>query len=342
LKDLYNQFGDWYLALAAYNSGPATVQNAVKRTGYADFWELYRRNVLPKETRNYVPIILAVTIMAKNPAQYGLQDVVPDKPGEVDTVKIDYPVDLRLVAECIDRPVSDLEELNPSLLRMTTPKDREFALHLPAGSRDRYLEAIAAIPPDMRVWWRYHKVQDGDSLAAIARSYRTTATAILAANNLDSSQLPPDAKLIIPIAPGKRSLSEDPPTYSRHATAYRIRKGDTVSSVAENFGVPPKMVRRWNRLKGENLRGRRVVYLHLPVSPNAVEARSTTRKAIRRQQTRGATVADDQVRHHKVKRGETLSSIATSYKTTVSALQRDNGKVANLHPGMILIVRETR
>ena len=72
LKDLYNQFGDWYLAMAAYNSGPGTVQSAVKRTGYADFWELYSRNVLPKETRNYVPIILAVTIMAKNPAQYGL------------------------------------------------------------------------------------------------------------------------------------------------------------------------------------------------------------------------------------------------------------------------------
>src|SRR5208282_3131939 len=87
LKDLYNQFGDWYLAMAAYNSGPGTVQSAVKRTGYADFWELYRRNVLPQETRNYVPIILAVTIMAKNPAQYGLDSVVKDKPIPYDTVK---------------------------------------------------------------------------------------------------------------------------------------------------------------------------------------------------------------------------------------------------------------
>ena len=87
LHDLYNQFGDWYLAMAAYNSGPGTVQRAVKRTGYADFWELYRRNVLPKETRNYVPIILAVTIMAKNPEQYGLATVVKEKPVPYDTVK---------------------------------------------------------------------------------------------------------------------------------------------------------------------------------------------------------------------------------------------------------------
>src|SRR6266568_79140 len=116
LKDLYNQFGDWYLAMAAYNSGPGTVQSAVKRTGYADFWELYRRNVLPKETRNYVPIIVAVTIMAKNPAQYGLDDVVPDHEMAYDTVKINYSVDLRLVAECVNATSEELQDLNPSLL----------------------------------------------------------------------------------------------------------------------------------------------------------------------------------------------------------------------------------
>jgi membrane-bound lytic murein transglycosylase D len=340
LKDLYKQFGDWYLAMAAYNSGPGTVQNAVKRTGYADFWELYRRNVLPRETRNYVPIIVAVTIMAKNPAQYGLQDIVPDKPLPVDIVKIDYPVDLRLVAECVDAPLNDLQELNPSLLRMTTPKDRQFELHLPAGSKDKYLDAIASIPPDMRVWWRYHKVQDGDTLASIARSYRTTGKAISAANNLDNNELEPDAKLIIPIAPGKHAFAEDPATYSRHATSYHVRKGDTVKSVAENFAVPPKMVRRWNRLKSDSLKGRRVVYVHLPISPNVLERRAVATKATGHKSR--ATVADNQVLHHKVKQGETLSSIATSYKTTVSALQRDNGKVPSLRPGMILIVRDSR
>ena len=175
LKDLYNQFGDWYLAMAAYNSGPGTVQSAVKRTGYADFWELYRRNVLPKETRNYVPIILAVTIMAKNPAQYGLDDIVPEQPVPYDAVKIDYSVDLRLVAQCIDVSPATLQDLNPSLLRLTTPKDQTFELRLPAGTRDRYLAAIEPIPPQMRVWWRYHEVAEGDTLASIARTYRTSA-----------------------------------------------------------------------------------------------------------------------------------------------------------------------
>src|SRR5438552_2516940 len=110
LKDLYKQFGDWYLAMAAYNSGPGNVQQAVQRTGFADFWELYRRNVLPKETKNYVPIILAMTIIAKNPARYGLDHLSPDPPLAADRVVINYPVDLRLVAECVDTSVATLQE----------------------------------------------------------------------------------------------------------------------------------------------------------------------------------------------------------------------------------------
>src|SRR5438128_10927586 len=186
LQDLYNQFGDWYLAMAAYNSGPGTVQSAVKRTGYADFWELYRRNVLPKETRNYVPIIVAVTIMAKNPAQYGLDSIIPDREMAYDTVKINYPVDLRLAAECVGASPGELQELNPSLLPMTTPKGH-FELHIPIGTAEKYQAAITAIPPDMRLWWRYHTVEPGDTLMSVARSYRTTLGPIAQANQLDTS-----------------------------------------------------------------------------------------------------------------------------------------------------------
>jgi membrane-bound lytic murein transglycosylase D len=341
LKDLYQQFGDWYLAMAAYNSGPGTVQGAVKRTGYADFWELYRRNVLPRETRNYVPIIVAVTIMAKNPGQYGLDHLDKSRPVPSDTVKIDYPVDLRLVAECVDVSLTDLEDLNPSLLRMTTPKDHAFELHLPAGTKEKYQTSIAAIPTDMRVWWRYHKVQPGDTLASIARTYRSTPKAIAEANNLeDDLVLTPDSKLTIPIAPGKRAITEEA-TYARHATRYRLRKGDTVQRVADNFGVPPAMVRRWNHLKGDSLRGRSVIYVHLPVSPGAGqgEAVVSRTKSKQKKTVTAAKSSGDAVVRHKVKEGETLYSIASTYKTTVDALKRDNRNVAVLRPGMVLLIR---
>src|SRR5579863_2384477 len=337
LKDLYSEFGDWYLAMAAYNSGPGTVQNAVKRTGYADYWQLYKRNVLPKETRNYVPIILAVTIMAKNPEQYGLDKVVTEKPVPYDSLKIDYPVDLRLVAECVDASASTLQDLNPSLLRLTTPKDREFELHLPVGTKDHYLSSITAIPPDMRVWWRYHKVAPGDTLSSVAHAFRTTPQAIVQANGLDGDQnLRAESELIIPVAPGKHPTDEVA-SYSRRATSYKVRKGDTVETVADNFGVPPAMVRRWNHLKGDSLHGRRILYVHLPIAPDAggnhetVASKSKSKKKLQ-------PTASKSVVHHKVQPGETLYSIAKSHNTTVDALKQGNGNLATLRPGMILVI----
>jgi membrane-bound lytic murein transglycosylase D len=359
LKDLYNQFGDWYLAMAAYNSGPGTVQSAVKRTGYADFWELYRRNVLPKETRNYVPIIVAVTIMAKNPAQYGLDSVVKEKPIAYDTVQINYPIDLRLAAECVDATADDLSDLNPSLLRMTTPKfadkDDVFELHLPAGTADKFEAAVAAIPADKRVWWRYHKVQAGETLAAIAHTYHTTPRAIAEANdleitsnaNLNSEAVAPDSRLIIPIAPGKQI---DTSTYAHATTHYKIRKGDTVESVAENFGVSPKMLRVWNHFKGSSLAGRNILYLHLPVTRSgAADTQAASHRSSKAKHPSAAaagtkidTARTSSVLHHKVKPGETLYSIANSYKTTVTALKHDNRDIATLRPGMILVVHNLR
>lgn len=339
LKDLYTQFGDWYLAMAAYNSGPGTVQSAVKRTGYADFWELYRRDVLPKETRNYVPIILAETIMAKNPGQYGLDSVTPDPQIAYETVKINYPVDLRLVAGCVDASLAELQELNPSLLRMVTPKGH-FELHLPVGTSDKYQSAIASIPPDMRVWWRYHTVESGESMMSLARSYHTTARAISEANQLDlESSVDAGAKLVIPIAPGKHSAG-DVQTFAKRLTVYHVRKNDTLQSVADNLGVAPTTIKRWNRLKGDSLSGRRVLYVHLPVSPASVPSETASRR--KPSKSKPSNVLAERTGsgpvRHTVKRGETLYSIATNYKTSVAAIKQTNAHVATLRPGMVLII----
>ena len=228
LKDLYNQFGDWYLAMAAYNSGPGTVQAAVKRTGYADFWELYRRNVLPKETRNYVPIILAVTIMAKNPSQYGLEDVVMEHPTDYEAIH-DQP-DPSICGwwlKCVGSTSSELQELNPSLLRLSTPHEGKFELHLPAGTKDQYETTIALIPADMRLWWRYHTVHSGDTLASLARQIITPrpSRSGLEANHLEGTELEAEAKLVIPVAPGKHPVS-DTATYARRITRYKVHAGE--------------------------------------------------------------------------------------------------------------------
>ncbi len=270
LKDLYNQFGDWYLAMAAYNSGAGTVQHAVERTGYADFWELYRRGVLPQETRNYVPIILAVTIIAKNPEQYGLARVAPEPAPQMDQVTLNYAVDLRLVAECVDNSVDYLQELNPSLLRMTTPKDQPFTLYLPYGSREKYEAAIAAIPLDMRTYWRYHHVDYGDTLPSVARKYHVPPSSIAEANNLSGEELKVGAKLIVPITPGRHD--SETTAYSHRATHYKVRKGDTVSSVADDFEVPVDKLRKWNHLRGAALTPGRTLVIYKPTSSESAQS----------------------------------------------------------------------
>jgi membrane-bound lytic murein transglycosylase D len=242
LRDLYGLFGDWYLAIAAYNCGPGNVQKGIERTGYADFWELYKRNVLPRETKNYVPIILALTLIAKDAAHYGISTEA-EPPVDTDIVKPGRAIDLRLVAETIDVDVATLRGLNPSLLRMATPDDPEFVLHLPVGTAERFSAEIADIPADKWVSWRRHRVETGETLTSIAKKYRVTPASIADANELERGEaLKPGEKLIIPAA---RPVEE---TKSR-LVRYRVRKGDTLGGIADQFSVTSEDLRKWNGLK---------------------------------------------------------------------------------------------
>ena len=247
LRDLYKMFGDWYLAMAAYNCGPGNVQKAIERTGYADFWELYRRNVLPRETKNYVPIILALTLIAKDAPHYGIQ-ADPETPAATDIVKPGRAIDLRLVAETIDTDVDTLRNLNPSLLRLATPDDPAFELHLPPGTATKFSAEIADIPADKWVSWRRHRVVTGETLTSIAKKYRVTPKAIADANNLESvTALNTGEKLIIPAV---QSSSET----KRRMVSYRVRKGDTLMGIADRFSVEVEDMRKWNRLKTNKVR----------------------------------------------------------------------------------------
>ena len=166
------------------------MQRAVEKTGYADFWELYKRNNLPGETKNYVPEILAAIIIANHPTQYGFDEITLDPPVITDTVTINYAVDLRLVSDLVDAPVDELEALNPSLLRLTTPPDTSFDLHLPAGGAQVFQRKIEQIPESKRDSWRYHPVVPDDTLASVARTYRVSVAELAAANQLGENDKP--------------------------------------------------------------------------------------------------------------------------------------------------------
>jgi membrane-bound lytic murein transglycosylase D len=225
LKDLYTHFGDWYLAMAAYDCGPACVDHAVARTGYADFFQLRRLNALPKETQNYVPVILAMTIIGKNAPEYGLDHLDIESPMETDTITLESPTHLALIADAVDRPLSELKELNPGLLKSVAPAG--FSIHVPKGMSPAVETAFTVIPPSKRDSWRLYRVNQGDTFGTLAKRYSAPAASITHANH---EALPEAGGLIaIPVAyPGDRTVTR--PSSKKTVTAKRRAVAPPVAS----------------------------------------------------------------------------------------------------------------
>ena len=259
MKFIYDQLGDWYLSMAGYDWGSGNVQRAVEKTGYADFWELYKRNNLPKETKNYVPEILAAIIIANHPTQYGFDDVTLDPPVLTDTATINYPVDLRLVSDLVGAPVDELMALNPSLLRLVTPPDTSFDLHLPAGAGALFAQRIAPIPEAKRTAWRYHRIAAGDTLASVAREYHVTVPELAATNQLgETDSVEGVEALVVPTqpvaAPAARTL------------LYTVRRGETLVTISDRFGVSLNQLRRWNNITGIRVEPGRRLHVAAPAN----------------------------------------------------------------------------
>ena len=281
LKDLYQMFGDWFLAMAAYDSGPLTVQRAIERTGYADYWTLRRLHALPTETENYVPIFLAIALIGKDPKAFGF-DVQPDPPLSVDQVVVSTPTDLRLVAQLIDRPVEELTHLNPSLLRWTTPPNNpQFTLNLSKGTKDQFEQRIAAIPEDKRIWWRAYKVEEGETLSSIAKKLHVSPVALREVNRLnDESALEQGTHLVVPLAPGKESsLARVREGGPRHAVMYRVRAGDTLEFIADRYDVTSYQIRRWNNLKTSKLTPGKPLRIYAAGGSRSASSKSHSKRA---------------------------------------------------------------
>ncbi|MEE8199808.1 MAG: LysM peptidoglycan-binding domain-containing protein [Candidatus Acidoferrales bacterium] len=323
LRDLYEQFGDWNLVMAAYNAGPGRVQRAIERAGgQADYWELVDRRLLPRETRNHVPIILAVALIAKDPERYGIE-VEPDPPLRFERVAVKRPTDLRRIAEVIDVDVSVLRELNPHLLRGVTPPDYPgFELYVPPGTAEILRAELPKLPEAERVLWARHRVRRGETLSHIALRYTTSAYAIAQANSLSlRSTIYPGQVLVIP--GGRRRVSARPRRQEGGQSVYTVRRGDSLSLIAARHGISTRVLAGANGLSLRSVihPGDRLV---IPQASRSSSGRASSGEGIR----------------YRVRRGDTLSTIAARYQTNARTLARANGLSvrSTIYPGQVLLI----
>jgi len=339
LKDLYGMFGDWYLALAAYNAGEGKIQRSLAQTRKNDFWSLASTRSLRPETRNYVPAILAATLIAKSPAKFGFDGVVGEERIASDVVAIEGQTDLRILARLADVDPDTLKQLNPQLRRAMTPPGTTTEVKVPAGLAAKVSDAYAALPAADRMVLARHQVAKGESIGAIAQRYGVTSSAISNANHLGkSSAVKPGQELVIPaVAPA--GTEYDGPRTS--ALAYRVRRGDTLTQIAARYRSTPGAIANASGIGlHSNLRvGQRLV---IPAKGSSRRASSATAQASRPAASRpAAAAAAPSPIVHTVRRGETLYRIADHYQITVNELCALNRITPDgvLYPGTRLKIR---
>jgi membrane-bound lytic murein transglycosylase D len=331
LRDLYAQFQDWYLALAAYNCGPQTVERALRRAGQeADYWTLAERRLLPRETRSFVPIILAIALVAKNPESYDIQ-VEPEPPLRFERVKVDKPTDLRAIAEVIGVDVDTLREMNPQVLRgVTPPRRKDFELYVPVGTAETLAAALPQLPESQRVYWQRHQVRRGDTLSQIAARYRSSMEAIAQASGISlRATIYPGQVLVVPA--GGSNVREGggatPRAQSRGegTLTYTVQRGDTLSAIAARHGTSIAALAEANGISLHSILrpGDRLV---IPENGRARAPR--------------VSGAGGQV--HRARWGDTLWNLSRRYGVSVGDLERANPFLSSrqLQAGDQLIIPE--
>jgi len=263
LKDLYDMFECWYLAAAGYNAGEKKIATAMKRYRTEDFWELTKYRFLKRETKDYVPQMIAAALIAKDPEKYGFFGIEYQQPLRYEKVKVPEVTDLRLIARACDITLDEIKELNPELSRWCTPPNfPDYEIKIPFGKKELFSQNFENFYSGERFQFKTHLVKKGDTFAKIARLYHVDLEPILEMNRLNKkSRLSVGMNLLIPLPKDegsnldrmakKKSGHTDHGSKPSGTTTYTIKKGDTLWSIANETGVNLGALSRWNNLYPE-------------------------------------------------------------------------------------------
>jgi membrane-bound lytic murein transglycosylase D len=364
LGALYKRFGDWQLAVAAYNAGEGKIERAIKKYNSRDFWELARHNYLRLETKRYVPKLIAAIIIARAPEQYGFTDIKYQRPVRYDRIKVPGQTDLRAVAASGSTTVKILRSLNNELRKnQTPPSEGSYLLKIPSGSRKLIAANLKRLHPVLTTGYKTHKVCRGDTVARISKHYRISRTTLLKANKLHSSKLKPGQRLRIPYQTTKYVLLQKGRTLkdyyastsgSGRMVLHEIHRGDTLSKVGKRYNVPVELIMQWNDITdvrkvraGQQL----TIYLDRDTSPATTASTAAVDSTVisladinKRQPSTGTTRQNHSaaVSYYRVQNGDSLWTIARKFQVSARDIRRWNGLRTNMiHPGTKLVIKKS-
>lgn len=348
LNDLYDRFGDWYLAMAGYNYSPGKLQRHINRYNTRDFWKLKR---IPRQTRNYIPTFIAASLIAKDPNKYGFF-VEKAKPVEYDTVRISDCVDLDVIAKCVNSTFDEIKTLNPAVLRWCTPPNiKDFTVNLPKGTKDLFKEEYEKIPDNQKITYKRHKIRSGETLSEIAGRYATSISVLKKTNKLRSSRIRAGKYLIIPVAQNekyyktfkpvvyksgrKKSRSKKPikNVKGHKKITYIVKSGDTLGDIAELYNTRASKIRYWNGIAyGRHIYPKQKLAIWIPDNNHVPQVVQSEKKS--------EQIASNES-YHIVKRGDTLWDIAQKYNTSIRELKKINNMRSNrIRPGDRIIIKK--
>ena len=315
LKDLYEEFDSWELALAAYNGGEGRVRREIRRAKSRDFWKLK----LARQTRNYIPLFMAATIIAKQPHKYGF---FPDyaEPLAWEAVDVSKCISFKNISEATSIPVADLELLNPSLVRgVTPPNAKHHTLRVPVGYGDKLRTAYDDIPSEKNTNWVRHQIKRGETVSTIARRYGVSLSSLISANDLHRPyKIYVGQTLIIPVTGGQYLSTHVNNIVPDGSGVYIVKRGDTLWEIARAHGVTLGSLKRINRLSSNRIYpGRKLIIPGTASEPVVAGGK------------------------YVVRRGDTLSKIARQFGMTVAELKSLNGlRSDRIFPNMKLNINK--
>ncbi|MGM0588168.1 MAG: LysM peptidoglycan-binding domain-containing protein [Bacteroidota bacterium] len=378
LKDLYNIWGDWHLALANYNVSPRRLKWAIRQAGgEKDYWSAY--SYLPRETRGYVPGFIAATIISMNPEEFGFEEpTYGEDPYKYDVVRVDGLIELNTLAEFAGISTQELKKYNPELLRWATPPGGEYPLKIPVDSKESFIAAYEKMPEKERQTnIAMHTVRSGESLGYIARKYGTSVRGLYEVNENLSEIIHPGDRIVVPLPAGSStSLAVNKPSHQprgnvssrsssrdrRQAPAnstqltYTVKRGDTIGHIAEWYDVAAWKVRAWNGTGNRIYPGAKLT-IYVPNNKVSLYRRVNDlsfaeKQNIESRQRSGESLAsinlasndnNGSVVKYRVRRNDTLIDIANSFNTTVGEIQRlNNLRSTRIYVGQTLSIRRAK